>query len=142
MTDQKKVDRHEEGEPFFPHHMLEQSMVIFLVLGVLVLLVMLWPAPMEPPADPFSTPAHIKPEWYFLSAYQGLKLAEYFAFLGSWAPKVLGILGQGLGIMLLVLLPFLDKNPERNPRKRPLVVKLGILVLIMLAALTIWGKLS
>jgi quinol-cytochrome oxidoreductase complex cytochrome b subunit len=142
MTDESKAHRHEEGEPFFPHHMLEQGMVIFIVLGVLVLLVMLWPAPMEPPADPFNTPAHIKPEWYFLSAYQGLKLAEYFSFLGSWAPKVLGILGQGIGILLLILLPFLDRNPQRNPRKRPFVIKLGILALIIIAALTIWGKLS
>jgi ubiquinol-cytochrome c reductase cytochrome b subunit len=142
MTDENKLDPREEGEPFFPHHMLEQGIVIFLVLAVLVLLVMLRPAPMEPPADPFNTPAHIKPEWYFLSAYQGLKLAEYFAFLGSWAPKVLGILGQGIGVLLLVLLPFLDRNPERNPRKRPVVVKLGILALIILASLTIWGKFS
>jgi ubiquinol-cytochrome c reductase cytochrome b subunit len=142
MADENRLDRHEEGEPFFPHHMLEQGMVIFLVLAVLVVLVMLRPAPMEPPADPFVTPEHIKPEWYFLSAYQGLKLAEYFAFLGSWAPKVLGILGQGIAVLLLVLLPFLDKNPERDPRKRPVVVKLGILALILLAALTIWGKFS
>ncbi|RJP20304.1 MAG: hypothetical protein C4520_11620 [Candidatus Abyssobacteria bacterium SURF_5] len=142
MIDEAKEDRRAEGDPFFPHHMLEQGMVIFIVLGVLVLLVMMWPAPMEPPADPFNTPEHIKPEWYFLSAYQGLKVAEYFAFLGDWAPKVLGILGQGVGILLLILLPFLDRNPERHPRKRRFVIGVGILVIIMLAALTIWGKLS
>jgi len=77
-----------------------------------VTLVMFFPAPMEPPADPFETPEHIKPEWYFLSAYQGLKVAEYFSFLGAWAPKVLGILIQAGGLFLLVLLPFLDRNPR------------------------------
>lgn len=140
----KEIEKqcHEEGEPFFPHHMLDQGIVIFLTLAVLVTLVMFFPAPMEPPADPFETPEHIKPEWYFLSAYQALKIAEYFSFLGPWAPKALGILVQGAGLMLLILLPFLDRNPERHPRKRIFMIGIGIAVLLMLAALTIWGKIS
>jgi ubiquinol-cytochrome c reductase cytochrome b subunit len=142
MAEEIEKERREEGEPFFPNHMLDQGMVVFVTLAVLVTLVMFFPAPMEPPADPFVTPEHIKPEWYFLSAYQALKVAEYFSFLGVWAPKVLGILIQGAGIFLIVLLPFLDRNPERHPRKRSFVIGLGILALIMLAILTIWGKVS
>jgi ubiquinol-cytochrome c reductase cytochrome b subunit len=142
MTEEKKINIQEEGEPFFPHHMLEQTMMVFIAIAVLVALVMFFPAPMEPPADPFETPEHIKPEWYFLAAYQGLKLAEYTAFLGAWAPKLIGILGQGAAIGLLFLLPFLDRNPERHPRKRPIVIGIGILAIISLAVLTIWGKVS
>ncbi|MBI5117316.1 hypothetical protein HZA56_12645 [Candidatus Poribacteria bacterium] len=138
----EKANKTEEGEPFFPNHMLDQTMMVFVMLAILVTLVMFFPAPMEPPADPFVTPEHIKPEWYFLSAYQALKVAEHFSFLGAWAPKVLGILVQAGGLFLLVLLPFLDKNPERHPRKRPFMIAMGILALIALAALTIWGKLS
>ncbi len=140
--EKKPHQNEEEGEPFFPNHVLHQTMMIFIVLAILVILVMFFPAPMEPPADPFVTPEHIKPEWYFLSAYQTLKLAEYLSFLGAWAPKLLGILLQLAGILLLILLPFLDKNPERNPRKRPVMMLIGILALILLAILTIWGKLS
>lgn len=142
MPKETEKQRHEEGEPFFPHHMLDQGIVIFLTLAALVTLVMFFPAPMEPPADPFETPEHIKPEWYFLSAYQALKIAEYFSFLGAWAPKALGILVQGAGLMLLILLPFLDRNPERHPRKRIFMIGIGTAVLVMLAALTIWGKIS
>ncbi len=91
MSEETKKNLHEEGEPFFPHHVLQQTMVIFLTLAALVALVIFFPAPMEPPADPFETPEHIKPEWYFLAAYQSLKVAEYTAFLGAWAPKVLGL---------------------------------------------------
>jgi len=142
MSEETKKDLHEEGEPFFPHHVLEQSMMIFLTLAALIALVMFFPAPMEPPADPFETPEHIKPEWYFLAAYQSLKVAEYTSFLGAWAPKVLGILAQGAGMALLILLPFLDRNPERHPRKRLIVIGMGILAIIILAVLTIWGKVS
>lgn len=142
MKEKLEKGGHTEGLPFFPHHMLEQTIGVFIVLAVLVTLVMFFPAPMEPPADPFDTPEHIKPEWYFLSAYQALKLAEYSSFLGAWAPKILGILMQGVGMFLLVLLPFLDKNPERHPRKRPIIIGIGILAILMLAFLTIWGKVS
>ncbi|GAB4346871.1 MAG: hypothetical protein Kow0099_28500 [Candidatus Abyssubacteria bacterium] len=142
MSDEPKQHHAEEGEPFFPNHILHQMMMVFILLAVLVVLVMFFPAPMEPPADPFETPEHIKPEWYFLSAYQALKVAEYFSFLGPWAPKMLGILVQVGGIAILILLPFLDKNPRRHPRERPLVISLGILALVILAVLTIWGKLS
>lgn len=142
MTEETKKNLHEEGEPFFPHHMLEQGMMIFVAMAVLIALVMFFPAPMEPPADPFETPEHIKPEWYFLAAYQSLKVAEYTSFLGAWAPKIMGILAQGVGMLLLILLPFLDKGPERHPKKRPLVVGIGILTIIMLAVLTIWGMVS
>ncbi len=142
MAEQTKTNIHEEGEPFFPHHMLEQATMIFLALAVLVVLVMFFPAPMEPPADPFETPDHIKPEWYFLAAYQVLKLAEYTAFMGAWAPKLLGIMGPGAAMMILFLLPFIDRNPERHPAKRPIVIGLGIFAIISLVVLTIWGKVS
>ena len=32
------------------------------------------PADANTPADPFNTPEHIRPEWYFLAPYEMLKL--------------------------------------------------------------------
>ncbi len=142
MAEEKKINPHEEGEPFFPHHVLEQTMMVFIAIAVLLTLVMFFPAPMEPPADPFETPEHIKPEWYFLAAYQSLKVAEFTSFLGPWAPKLMGILAQGVGMMFLVLLPFLDRGPERRWRKRPVVIGIGVLTIISLVVLTLWGKYS
>jgi len=97
---------------------------------------------MEPKADPFTTPEHIKPEWYFLAAYQFLKIAEKLSFLGNWAPKLVGVLGQGLGILLLFSIPFIDRNPERNPLKRKLAISAGICGTILFIVFTIWGKYS
>ena len=70
----------EEGIPFFPNHLLKEVIVAFMLIALLLTLATYYPAPMEPPADPFTTPEHIKPEWYFLAAYQGLKAAEYLDF--------------------------------------------------------------
>ncbi|MBI5376197.1 MAG: hypothetical protein HZA77_12225 [Candidatus Schekmanbacteria bacterium] len=142
MSNTEKKHEEEKGIPFFPNHILKEIIVAFIVFGGLITLATLYPAPMEPPADPFTTPEHIKPEWYFLAAYQWLKVAEYLDVLGQWAPKVIGVLGQGVVFALLVLFPFFDKNPERKPSRRKFAILLGIVGVISFAALTIWGHYS
>lgn len=132
----------EEGVPFFPIHFLKEVMVIFIMLGVLIALVTFIPAPMEPKADPFSTPEHIKPEWYFLAAYQVLKIADYLSFMGQWAPKLLGVLGQVVVMAILIFLPFIDRRPERHPFKRPLALIFGIVLVLAFIGLTLWGHYS
>lgn len=134
--------REKLGHPFFPHHMVVQLIQILLVFLLLIVLSTLLPAPMEPKADPFTTPEHIKPEWYFLAAYQFLKIAEKLSFLGKWAPKLVGVLGQGLAVLLLLSIPFIDRNPERRPSKRKLAIFLGISGTILFILFTIWGKYS
>jgi CBS domain-containing protein len=128
--------------PFFPHHLLKEVVAALLVLAVLVVLVVISPAPMLKEADPFSTPAHIKPEWYFLAAYQFLKFAEYFRPLGEWAPKGLGIGIMGLVSVALILFPFIDRNPHRAPRKRPLALTFGVVVTLAFIGFTLWGHFS
>src|SRR3972149_1563057 len=127
----------EEGVPFYPIHFLKEVMVIFIVLGVLLALVTLLPPPWEPKADPFSTPEHIKPEWYFLAAYQVLKVAQYLSFMGQWAPKLIGVAVPGLILLVVFLLPFVDLREERHPRRRPVALVLGILGVVALIALTV-----
>ncbi len=42
-------------------------------------------------------------------------------------------------MVLLLLLPFYDRNPERNPSKRPIATIAGILTIIAMAFLTFLG---
>ena len=57
---------------------------VALIFGVLGLLL---PVGIGEPADPLNTPAHVKPEWYFLALYQLLK----------YIPKVAGVVLPILG---------------------------------------------
>lgn len=131
-----------KGEPFWPHHVIKQVVQALLLVGVLITLVTFFPHAMEPRADPFSTPEHIKPEWYFLPAYQALKLAEKLSFLGAWAPKLIGIMGQGVVVLLLLLVPFLDRGGERNPLRRPIAMILGGGLILTAVGLGLWGRFS
>lgn len=58
------------------------------------------------PANPYSTPAHIVPEWYFLAVY---------AILRSIPNKLAGVRAIGLVFLSLALLPYMHKPTVRGP---------------------------
>ena len=131
----------EDTIPFYPNYIILEVIVSFIVLAALIVLTTVLPAGLEEKADPFSTPQHIKPEWYFLWIYQFVKLPS--VVLGSGlAAGLAGIFIPAIGILLLILLPFLDRKPQRHPRDRKLAMAIMALVLVILAALSIWGKVS
>ncbi len=128
--------------PFWPNHILKEVAAAVIVMALMVILVVVSPAPMLGQADPFTTPSHIKPEWYFLAAYQFLIFAEHFSFLGAWAPKLLGVLGMALVTILMVFFPFLDRNPDRAPRRRPFAISVGVTSILLFVGFTVWGHFS
>lgn len=134
----------EEGGsiPFWPNHALKEIGGAFLMIGLLATLTLLSPAPMLPKADPLTTPEHIKPEWFFLAAYQILKVADILRFLGNWAPKAIGVMFEISFVILLYAVPFIDKNPERAYRKRPVAIALGLLFVLIFVLFTVWGHIS
>jgi quinol-cytochrome oxidoreductase complex cytochrome b subunit len=122
----------EEGRPFFPNHFLKEVIAVYLVIGILLTLAIIYPFPLNEKANPFQTPEGIKPEWYLMYAYQFLK----------YVPKVMGLVTMGLFALLLFLIPFFDRSPHRHPRKRKLVTSLGAVVLFLALVLGILGFLS
>ena len=63
------------------------------------------------PADPFVTPEHIIPEWYFLPFYAILRAIPF---------KLLGVLAMLGSILILFVLPWLDTCKVRSCRFRPI----------------------
>lgn len=124
------------GIPFFPVHVAKEGVVAVLLVAVLVTLSVVWPWEIGAPADPLSTPEHIKPEWYFLPSYQLLKYFE-----GTYG-AVIGIFACSLPFVLLLFWPFLDRNPHRHPRKRPLAVGVGVIGVLVAVILGYLGHIS
>lgn len=125
----------EDSVPFYPDHVKTEFRVvvgILVVVGIIAGMALLSPVGLEEPADPMNTPAHVKPEWYFLALYQLLK----------YIPKTAGAVIPVLLALVILILPFLDRKPDRSPqvkRNRLVLVAIGMVVLI---ALTFWGGLS
>jgi quinol-cytochrome oxidoreductase complex cytochrome b subunit len=128
----------EETIPFFPNYIILEVIVSFIVLAALIVLASLLPTGLEEKADPLNTPQHIKPEWYFLWIYQFIKVPPMIIGPGVLA-ELAGIFIPAVGILLLILLPFLDRKPERRPSKRRLAMAITVLILVLFVALSIWG---
>jgi quinol-cytochrome oxidoreductase complex cytochrome b subunit len=109
----------DQNRPYFPDHFKKELLVSYAVLVALVIAAITVHIPLGKPANPMVTPPGIKPEWYFLPVYQSLK----------YVPGWLGVLGNGAFVLLLLLLPLLDRSPERHPKRRKFMTTLGILII-------------
>ena len=70
--------------------------------------------------------------------YQFIKLPSLVLGPGL-AAGLAGILIPAIGIVLLILLPFLDRKPERRPLKRRVAMAVTGLIVAIFVALSIWG---
>jgi len=123
----------ENSVPFYPDHVSNEAKVVLgisVVAVVIGLIGLFSPVGLGAPADEMNTPAHVKPEWYFLSLYQLLK------YISKTAGAVLPV----LGVLVITLWPFIDRKPDtsrRSYRNRSIGVAIFMLVLIVM---TIWGE--
>jgi cytochrome b6-f complex subunit 4 len=126
------------GLPFFPHFVLREVVVMCLIAGSLILLASLFPASLLKPADPFDTPTPIYPEWYFLYVFGFLKFWTFD--VGPIPAKIIGVSAPMiLWYGLLILVPFIDRNPSSDIRKRKIAVALGVIALIGVLVFTYYG---
>ena len=136
MTE-KQITQTETQEtiPFYPDHVRTELKVVYgivaivLVLGVLGLI---FPVGLQPPADPYNTPTHVKPEWYFLALYQLLK----------FIPKIVGATAPVVALVILALWPFFDRKQETTPRNTKIRFWATVVFVIVAIALTIWGEVA
>ena len=128
----EQVPEEEAGVLYFPHHFLREGAAMYVALGVLLSLALLWPAGLGEPADPLSTPAGIKPEWYFLPAYQLMK----------YVPGPAGVILPALAFLALLALPLVDTSPERHLGRRRRVVAVWLAVWAVIGGLGVLGHLS
>ena len=124
-------------EIFYPSFLFKEIVVMMLIfILVAIILALVFPVGLGDPADPTDNLFVPKPEWYFMSLYQLLKV-----FPGKLEIIATAIIPAG-GIVLLFLLPFLDKNPEKRPRKRPIAMLLMVLTVGAIIVLTLIGILT
>nr|QBA30213.1 cytochrome b [Lagocephalus lunaris] len=109
VSDADKVPFH----PYFTYKDLVGFVVLLTALSILALFSPNYLGDPDnfTPANPLVTPAHIKPEWYFLFAY---------AILRSIPNKLGGVLALLASILILMIVPFLHTSKQRSLTFRPL----------------------
>jgi cytochrome b6 len=125
--------------PFFPDFVLRDFMVWLIVLNVVALLAVFFPWELGNKADPLApAPAGIRPEWYFMFMFQTLKLIPAHVFFLEG--ELFGILLFSIGGLIWFFVPFLDKKAHKGIRSK-FWTWFGILLIIYMIILTIWGYL-
>lgn len=123
-----------DGIPFHPYYTVKDvfGMGVFLILFCAVIFY----APTlnglviehanYVPANPLKTPPDITPAWY---------LSPYYAMLRSVPDKLGGITVLGIGVVLPFFLPWLDRNPVKSIRYRPVYFAMVVVLAIAIAVL-------
>ena len=119
------------GQPFFPVVPFGASLFILATAIALVVLALKSPAPLQHPADPLNhEQINPRPEWYFLFLFQILKI-----FQGPLELIGTAVIPAVIGLVLLGL-PFYDRNWSRRAARRPVAISLAGLAVAGLLYLT------
>jgi cytochrome c551/c552 len=123
-----------QGKPFFPYAIAKDGAMACVTLGVIILMAILFGAELGPKADPTTTTYTPRPEWYFFFLFELLRVVKppALVFLAT-----IGI--PTICLVLLLLLPFIDRGPERNPLRRPIATTAGLATIAAMTYLTILG---
>ena len=126
-----------QGKPFFPYAIAKDSMMASVTLLVIIVLAILFGAELGPKADPTTTTYTPRPEWYFFFLFELLRVVK--------PPELVFLATVGIPticLVLLLLLPFFDRGPERNPLRRPIATTFGIATIAAMSYLTVLGALA
>ena len=103
---------------FLPDVFLDEATFLIGFTAILTLIVVFFfQAPLESIANPQSTPMHTVAPWYFYWLQGLLKIAD---------KMIAGVILPGVLLVLLMLIPYLDRNPSRRVRDRKIAIISGI----------------
>ena len=113
-----------------PHLLVRHGVVALAVLLFVLLVALLFDAPLRDVANPFETPNPEKAPWYF-AALQEL--------LSHFHPTVAGVLIPSAIVIGLFALPYIDRNPALQPRLRKVAMVVFTTFLVLWIILTLIG---
>jgi quinol---cytochrome c reductase cytochrome c subunit, bacillus type len=123
-----------KGKPFYPYAVAKDSIMAAIVVLTICALSLILGAELGPKADPTTTTYVPRPEWYFFFLFELLRVVK--------PPELTPLATIGIPticMILIVMLPFIDRSPERRPERRPIATFTGIGVIAAMAYLTYLG---
>jgi ubiquinol-cytochrome c reductase cytochrome b subunit/menaquinol-cytochrome c reductase cytochrome b/c subunit len=123
-----------KGKPFFPYAVAKDAVMACVVMAVIITMSLVLGAELGSKPNPTTTTYVPRPEWYFFFLFEVLRVIKPPGFVQL---ATIGI--PTLCMILLFLLPFYDRGPERRPERRPVATITGITVIALMAYLTYEG---
>jgi quinol-cytochrome oxidoreductase complex cytochrome b subunit len=126
----RKVPDEQDLVMVSPHLLVRHAVVALAVLLLVLIIAILFDAPLREVANPFETPNPEKAPWYF-AALQEL--------LSHFHPMVAGVLVPGAIVGGLIALPYIDRGRALQPRFRKVAVVTFTTFLVVWVVLTLIG---
>ena len=123
-----------QGKPFFPYAVAKDSVMFIVVMAAIITMSIVLGAELGPKADPTTTTYTPRPEWYFFFLFELLRVIKPAALTPL---ATIGV--PTICMILLFLLPFYDRGPERRPERRPIATIAGIFTICAMGYLTYLG---
>jgi len=123
-----------KGKPFYPYAVAKDSLMAAIVVILIAIMSIVLGAELGPKADPTTSTYVPRPEWYFFFLFELLRVIK--------PPELTPLATIGiptLCMILIIMLPFIDRSPERRPERRPIATFSGIAVIAAMAYLTYLG---
>ena len=120
-----------EGKPFFPYAVTKDAAMACVVMAVIITMSLVLGAELGPKANATTTTYVPRPEWYFYFLFEVLRVIK--------PPSLVALATVGIptiALVLLALLPFYDRSPERRPERRPIATTSAVAVMAAMAYLT------
>jgi mono/diheme cytochrome c family protein len=139
-TKQKINKRYEHelnrGERFWPDSIFKDLLMSLGIFILLILLATFTGVDAQPKVDPSDTTYIPRPEWYFLFLFKFLALYGQIPVLGKieWIATVIV---PSIAILILVLMPFIDRSPYRYYGKRVLPISVMAIIVVDIVMLTL-----
>ncbi len=126
---------------FWPNQMWMDAFASFVVFAIIVALAIFQPPGLDDKADPTNSTFVPYPAWYFLALYGLLRIAALVPpQLTTIANLLATVVIPGVAVTLLILLPFLDRNPSRRISRRPWVMGVTALSIIGAIGLSLFSQ--
>ena len=123
------------GKPFFPYIVAKDSGMALIVVAMIIFLSLVFGRELGPKVNPTTTTYNPRPDWYFYFLFEVLRVMRNVPIFTPLA--AVGI--PTICIILLYLLPFYDRSPERRIERRPVALVAGVVTILAVGYLTYEG---
>lgn len=113
----------------YPYAFFRESIALMITVTAVMATSLFYHAPLEALANPAKTPNPAKAPWYFLGLQE---LVSHSALLG-------GVVAPTLMVMVLLAIPYFDRNPSRRPSDRNWAIWLFTIFVVVNVVLIVIG---
>jgi mono/diheme cytochrome c family protein len=125
------------GKPFFPYAVYKDLLIATLAIGLVIALAIWQRVDVGDPVNPATTDYVPRPEWYFFFLFELLRI---FKGENALTPVIMAtFIIPNVMMVLLILLPFYDRGPERRIQRRPIALLTAVATIFFLGYLTHLG---